>query len=158
MGSETRHERARCGDVPERIGRPLRTALLVVGVVSVALAVLGIFLPLLPTTPFLLLAAFCFARSSQRFYRWLLTNRWFGAYICNYRAGKGIPLKQKLITLVVLWLTIGYTAVFAVSHCWLRLLLVAIALGVTVHLARIRTYRPEARDAREFEFSGENGV
>jgi uncharacterized membrane protein YbaN (DUF454 family) len=122
-----------------------RTILIVCGTLCVALGVLGIFLPVLPTTPFLLLAAYCYARSSGRFYEWLLNNRWCGAYIRNYRQGRGIPLKQKVFTISLLWLTIGSTAWFAISQWWLRLILLGIAIGVTIHLAKIRIYRPTAQ-------------
>ena len=67
------------------------------------------FVPVLPTTPFLLLAAICYARSSERFYHWLLNNRWFGEYLKNYREGRGIPLREKTLTVLALWLTIGFT-------------------------------------------------
>jgi uncharacterized membrane protein YbaN (DUF454 family) len=85
----------------------------------------------------------CYARSSPRFYNWLLTNRWFGEYIRNYRAGHGIPLKQKILTSTVLWLTIGYTALWAVPLWWIQLILLAIATGVTIHLVRMKTLKPE---------------
>lgn len=103
-----------------------------------ALGVLGVFLPLLPTTPFLLLAAACYARSSEKLYDWLLGNRWFGRYIRDYREGKGIPLRRAAVAIALLWLTIGYTTIVAVSLWWVRLILVAIAGGVTVHLVRGR--------------------
>src|SRR3970040_1641060 len=83
------------------------------GLVAVALGVVGIFLPILPTTPFLLLAAFLFARSSEHFYRWLHTNRWFGAYLTNYREGRGLPLREKVLTLCALWLAIMISVTFA---------------------------------------------
>lgn len=121
----------------------LRRLLILAGTFSLALGVVGMFLPILPTTPFMLLAAFCYARSSQRFYHWLMHNRWFGSYIRNYREGRGIPLKQKLLTILLLWLSIGYAAGFVASAWWLRALLVAIAAGVTLHLVRVKTYRPE---------------
>lgn len=117
------------------MNRLVRILLIASGTFFVALGVLGLFLPVLPTTPFLLLAAVCYARSSERFYHWLLTNRWCGEFIRNYREGNGIPLKQKALTLVVLWLVIGYTAWFVVSLWWVKLILVGIAAGVTVHLA-----------------------
>jgi len=123
-----------------RLTRPL---LIVAGIVCVGLGIVGLFLPILPTTPFLLLAAVCFARSSQRCYRWLTTNRWFGAYIRNYRDGLGVSLRHKVITLVLLWGTIGYAVGFVLSSWWLRGLLLAIAGGVTWHLLAIKTYRPE---------------
>ena len=126
--------------------RLTRTLLVIAGTLCVALGVLGMFLPLLPTTPFLLLAAICYARSSERFYRWLMTNRWCGEYIRNYREGRGIPRKQKVLTIVLLWVTIGYTAWLVASLWWVRLVLLAIAVGVTIHLIRIRTFKPEAQN------------
>jgi len=113
------------------------------GTLCVALGVVGIFVPILPTTPFLLLAAFCFARSSQTFLNWLLTNPWFGAYIRNYRAGRGIPRREKVLTIIALWLTIGFSSLYAVSVWWGKLLLIVVAIGVTVHLVRIRTFKPD---------------
>jgi len=109
----------------------------------VALGVVGILIPVLPTTPFLLLAAFCYGRSSQRFLHWLLTNRWFGAYIRNYREGRGLPRREKLLTIAALWLTIGVSAAYVASQWWLRLALIGIALGVTIHLLRIKNAEPE---------------
>ncbi len=108
----------------------------------VALGVVGIFVPILPTTPFLLLAAVCYARSSRRMLNWMLPNRWFGAYVRTYREGRGIPLRQKLLTLVALWLTIALSVKWAVSNDWVRLLLFGVAGVVTLHLWRIKTARP----------------
>ena len=110
----------------------------------VALGILGVFVPVLPTTPFLLLAAICFARSSERFYRWLLNNRWLGEYIKNYREGRGIPLRIKILTLIALWLTIGFTTLFVVSAWWGQLVLLGVAVGVTIHLVRIKTLNRDA--------------
>ena len=111
------------------------------GTLCVALGIVGMFLPVFPTTPFLLLAAVCYARSSERCYHWLISNRWFGAYIRNYREGRGMALKQKVLTLSLLWLMIGYATWFVVSKLWLKLVLLAISLTVTVHLLKIRTFR-----------------
>ena len=99
----------------------LRPLLLVLGTLFVILGVVGMFLPILPTTPFLLLAAACYARSSDRFLHWLLNNRLFGAYVRNYREGRGMPRSTKILTLVALWLTLGMSAAFATSALWLRL-------------------------------------
>jgi len=117
-----------------------RIVLLVCGLSFVLLGILGMFLPVLPTTPFLLLASFCFARSSKKIDHWLLSNRWLGSYIRDYRQGNGITLGHKVITVSLLWLTIGYTA-WLVPSWWLRCLLVCIASGVTCHLARIKTLK-----------------
>jgi uncharacterized membrane protein YbaN (DUF454 family) len=123
--------------------RPFSSKLLLLaGTLCVGLAVLGMFFPILPTTPFLLLAAFCYARSSRRFYHWLITNRWFGSYIRNYRAGLGIPLLQKMLTLALLWSSIGYAVGFVITAWWGRLVLLGIAAGVTVHLLRMKTFKP----------------
>lgn len=103
------------------------------------LGVLGMFLPLLPTTPFLLLSAVCYARSSERLYERLLTNRFCGEYIRNYREGRGISLKQKAITIVLLWITMGSALWFAEIHLWIKFVLFAIAAGVTVYLLRMKT-------------------
>ena len=75
----------------------------VAGAIAVLLGIFGIFLPLLPTTPFLLLASWCFARGSDRLHRWLLSHRVFGEYLRNFEAGRGIPLKAKIVATVMLW-------------------------------------------------------
>ncbi len=86
--------------------RLVRGLLMVGGTFFLVLGLIGIALPILPTTPFLLLAAFCYARSSKRFYDWLLNHRWFGEYIRDYQEGRGIPLKAKVMGLSLLWFTI----------------------------------------------------
>jgi uncharacterized protein len=121
----------------------VRIIYIVLGTLCVALGVIGIFLPLMPTTVFLLLAGFFYARSSPRFYNWLLNHRWLGTYLRNYRDGRGVPLRDKVITLVVLWLSIGLTSIFFVRTWWLLALLLVIAAGVTIHLVSLKTYRPD---------------
>lgn len=123
-----------------------KNILIVCGTVSVGLGTIGIFVPLLPTTVFYLLAAYCYARSSQKFYNWLLNNRWIGEYIRNYREGRGIPLRQKVFSISLLWLTIGYSAWFVISLWWVRLILLGIAIGVTIHLVTIKTYKPNTEE------------
>jgi uncharacterized membrane protein YbaN (DUF454 family) len=120
----------------------IKSVFIFLGVLCVVLAFLGIFLPVLPTTPFLLLAAFFFARSSDRFLHWLLHNRWFGPYIRNYREKRGMTLPHKVFTLAMLWLFLLLTAIFAIEQWWLRLLLLVIGTGVTIHITSINTYRP----------------
>ena len=102
------------------------------------LGIIGIFVPILPTTPFLLLAAACYMRSSERFYRWLTSNRVFGAYVRNYIEGRGMPLRIKVFTILLLWLAIGLSITFAVESLVIRIVLVSIAVGVTVHIVLIR--------------------
>jgi uncharacterized membrane protein YbaN (DUF454 family) len=117
--------------------RLMKALLVACGTLSVALGVVGIFLPLLPTTVFLLLAAACYARSSDRFYRWLVNHRWLGGYIRNHYEGRGMRRRDKVVTLVALWLGIGATTYWTVEALWLRLVLGAIALGVTVHVVKL---------------------
>ncbi len=123
---------------------PLRKGLLIfVGVLSVGLATAGIFLPLLPTTPFLLLAAACFIRSSDRLYRWLITHKWLGPYIKNYREHKAITRRAKVVMLLLLWGTLGYTALGVISALAARVLLLLIGVGVTLHVLSLKTITPE---------------
>jgi uncharacterized membrane protein YbaN (DUF454 family) len=124
--------------MPEKLKRRL---LIVAGTISTAIGIIGIFVPILPTTPFLLLAAACYLRSSQRFYNWLLNNRFFGAYVRNYLQGRGMPLKIKIFTILLLWATIACSIVFAVQALIIRVILLIIAAGVTVHIAMIKTTR-----------------
>ena len=120
----------------------LRVLLVASGTLCVALGVLGMFLPLMPTTVFLLLAAACYARSSNRFYQKLLNHRLLGAYIRNSREGRGMRRRDKTVTLVLLWVGIGASIVWSAHALWLRLLLLAIAAAVTVHVAKIRAFTP----------------
>lgn len=131
--------------------RLTRLLLIVGGTLCVILGVVGMFMPVLPTTPFLLLASICYARSSKRFYRWLLTNRWCGEYIKKYQEGKGIALKQKVLTIFLLWLSISYAIWFVVSLWWVKLILLGIAIGVTFHLIRLNTLKPEARNSAQIK-------
>ncbi|MFZ5863600.1 MAG: YbaN family protein [Nitrospirota bacterium] len=125
---------------PRSVRQRLLTA---VGMLATALGILGIFLPLLPTTPFLLLAAACFARSSDRSYQWLINHPWFGSYIRNYREHRAIPLRTKVTAITVLWSVIGYTAVYVVPLRWVSALLACVAGAVTIHLLSLRTLTPE---------------
>ena len=121
--------------------RYTRWILIIAGTFFVGLAVLGILLPLLPTTPFLLLAAACYSRSSKRFYNWLLGNKWFGKYIKNYREGKGVPMNAKILSASVLWLTILFSTIFATDNLFVRIILILIATGVSTHIFFIRTLK-----------------
>jgi len=118
-----------------------RWILIIIGSFFTGLGILGIFLPLLPTTPFLLLAAACYIRSSERFYNWLMNNKWLGNYIKNYLEGKGVSLKSKVLSISLLWITIGYSVVFVVNIFPIRVILILIAIGVTIHLLSIRTLK-----------------
>lgn len=119
----------------------MKTTLNLVGSIAVALAILGIFLPLLPTTPFLLLASACFARGSTRMHGWLLNNKVFGTYIRDYEQGKGIPAKAKVSALTLLWASLAFSA-FQVHAIALKAMLLAIGIGVTIYLVKFVPTKP----------------
>jgi len=114
----------------------LRLLWIILGWFFVSLGFIGAFLPVMPTTIFLILAAYFFARSSVRFYNWLLNNRFFGRLLHDWRAGLGIPLRTKVIAIAMITLTIGTSAAFFVETLAVRLLLIAIGLGVISYLLR----------------------
>ena len=114
-----------------------RHLLIALGTICLATGIIGIFTPILPTTPFLLLAAACYLRSSPRFHRWLMNNRVFGSYIRNYTEGRGIVIKVKLFTIALLWATIGIS-IWAADNMVVTAILLTVAIGVTLHIAFIR--------------------
>ena len=122
----------------QKSNRFIRGTLIVAGTFFLGLGILGIILPILPTTPFFLLSAACYSRGSERFYKWLMGNRWFGKYISNYRTGKGISVTIKIVSIIMLWITISFSVFFIVTHPILRFILFIIAVLVTRHLLLIK--------------------
>src|SRR5665648_154597 len=122
----------------------VRASLFIAGTFLLALGAIGVFLPILPTTPFLLLSAACYLRSSERMHKWLLNNRWFGKYIRNYQAGRGIPIKTKIIAISAMWIAILYSTFFVVDEILVaQVTLLVIAAGVSVHLIRLPTFKKQ---------------
>lgn len=119
----------------------VRVLLMIAGTFFVVIGMIGVVLPILPTTPFLLLAAACYSKSSKRCHDWLLTNRVFGNYIRNYLEGNGISMRVKLSTIAFLWVTISTSAFFFVEIFWVRILLFVIATGVTIHILTLKTLK-----------------
>jgi hypothetical protein len=111
----------------------------IAGTIALGIGVVGIIVPVLPTTPFLLLAAICYMRGSQRLYNALLCNRFIGSYVRNYLEGRGMSLKMKIWTLSLLWAAIAYTAVLATDSIIIRIILAVVLTGVTIHVLLIRT-------------------
>lgn len=134
----------------------VKTILIIAGSIFVGLGILGIILPLLPTTPFLLLGAACYIRGSSKFYIWLINNKWLGSYIKYYREGKGIPKKTKIIAVSTLWISIGFSLVFMISSLLIRILLFLIACSVTYHILSKKTL--ETIDEKEEEVAIEEEV
>jgi len=121
------------------MGREVRALYVAGGTICVAAGLLGVFVPLLPTTPFLLLAAFLYARGSTRLHRWLLENRWFGGFLRQYIERRALSRQHKVVTLLALWIALGLSAGFAVSVWWGRALLGCVGVAVTAHVTSLRT-------------------
>ena len=127
-------------DIQQQRHPALRMVLLVIGWLSVVLGVIGIFVPVLPTTPFLLLAAACFVRSSRRFYLWLVEHPRLGPWIRDYLEGQGIPLKGKVYALVLMWASISLSC-FLVPLPWARGVMLTSAVLVSIYILRQKTLR-----------------
>lgn len=112
--------------------------LILLGSISLGLGVVGVFIPVLPTTPFLLLASFCYLRGSERMYKWLINHKILGAYIYCYLNFKAISKKTKILTMIFLWATL-IISMLVVPSPHIRILLVAVGIGVTIHLVKLKT-------------------
>ncbi len=126
----------------------VRALWLSLGLICVALGAIGIVLPILPTTPFLLAAAACFCKSSTRMYDWLLGNKWFGEYIKSYREGRGLPKRTKITALTIMAVTIGVSTVFLLPRILppqlilpMQIVMIAVAAGVCIHILRLPNYK-----------------
>lgn len=118
-----------------------RNLLILFGSLSLALGLLGIALPLLPTTPFLLLSATCYFHGSDRLYRWLMAHPTLGPYIRSFREDKAIPLRAKVVSVSLVWITLLYCIFFVVESLWLRILLFLLAVGISWHILSFATRR-----------------
>lgn len=119
----------------------MKVICILLGSLSLGLGIAGIFLPLLPTTPFLLLTAALYFRGSPRLYDWLLRQKRLGPYIRNFREHKAIPLHAKIISVSLTWITILYCVAFLLPQVWLKVLLLALATGITCHILSYKTLK-----------------
>lgn len=115
--------------------------LILLGSLSLFLGLLGIALPLLPTTPFLLLSATCYFHGSDKLYRWLMTHPTLGPYIHSFREEKAIPLRVKVVSVSMVWVTLLYCIFFVVNPLWLKLLLLFLAIAISWHILSYATRR-----------------
>ena len=120
----------------------MRIFFIIVGSVSLVLGILGMFLPLLPTTPFLLLSAAAWVKASPSLYEWLINHRVLGEYIRNFREHRAIPLRVKIISVSLVWLTIGY-CIFAVvdEWWWAQVLMTLLATAISWHILSFATLK-----------------
>ena len=116
-----------------------RYAYLAAGTLLVVIGVIGIFLPLLPTTIFLILASACFVKSSPKANEWLKNNKYLGPYLRNYQDKTGLTIKSKIFSIIFLWLSILVSAFFLTDQPYIRTILLAIAIGVSIHLVLVKT-------------------
>jgi uncharacterized membrane protein YbaN (DUF454 family) len=119
----------------------MKILLAILGSVSLALGIMGIFLPVLPTTPFLLLSAALYMRSSQRLYEWLMSHKHLGPYIKNFREDKALPLRVKIVSVTMVWATLLYCAFVVAKEWWMSVMFIAIATGVTIHILSYKTLK-----------------
>ena len=117
----------------------LKYILAILGLISLFLGILGIFLPLIPTTPFLLLSATLFMKSSKRLYNWLMNHKYLGGYLKNYLEHKAISTKTKISTISFLWIAITTSIILVAEKLIIKILLLAIAIAVTIHILSFKS-------------------
>lgn len=135
-------------------GRFPRWLLLGLGWMCVVLGFIGVFVPGMPTTTFLLIAAWCFYRSSERAHTWLLQHRILGPYVRDFLSGKGMPLRSKAIALSMMWLTCGASALFFVPAIWAKALVLSCAVIGTVMISRVPTRVVETTETAGSDLNG----
>ena len=119
----------------------MKDLLILLGSISLALGVIGIFLPLLPTTPFLLLSATLYVRSSDKLYQWLIHQKHLGTYIRNFREHRAIPLRAKIISVSMVWITLSYCAITISGNIWIKALFIVLAICITWHILSYKTLK-----------------
>ena len=117
----------------------MRGAYIIVGTIALVIGAIGLFLPVVPTTPLVLLAAACYYRGSDRLHTWILSSRWFGDTIKNYQEGRGLTRDTKVRAISMMWVMILISAWFFVGSLFVRVAIICIAIGVTVYLVRLPT-------------------
>ncbi|MFL2763225.1 MAG: YbaN family protein [Dehalococcoidia bacterium] len=123
--------------------RLIRLLFVFIGSLFVGLAIIGIFLPGLPTTPFLILAAYFYIRSSNKLYNWLINNKILGVYIRGYLSGKGMPLRAKIISLMLMWIFGSFAVLLGIpdSLFFVKIIVFIILLIGTIFLLRVKTFK-----------------
>ena len=133
------------GDVRSR-SQLVRVLFNLAGAIALGLGIVGIFLPLLPTTPFVLLAAACFARGSERFHQWLLANRTFGPMVQEWEGHRSLPYLTKITAIVMMSVTMAISITFFVRPAWLKVVLALFGVGLALWMYRIPSRdRPPGR-------------
>lgn len=133
------------GGREDKSGEPMRRSWLnrlmwnVLGTVFLVLGIIGAVLPVMPTAPFIIVAAACYAKGSQRMHCWLMNNRYFGKYLRDYTEKKGMPVRAKALSILFVWAGILFSAIFFVDILWAQIAMVGIAIVVSIHLLMLKT-------------------
>lgn len=117
----------------------VKAFLISMGTLSIALGVIGIVVPLLPTTPLILLGAVCYVKASDELYQKLIRNKWLGGYIKDFREKNGISLRNKILSISLMWLSISGTILIIEIHIWLAAVLIIIAVTVSAYILSFDT-------------------
>lgn len=119
----------------------MKYLLIILGSISLVLGVIGIFLPLLPTTPLLLLSAALYVRSSEKMYQWLIHHKYLGTYIRNFREHRAIPLRAKIISVSMVWISLIYCSITISENLWIKAMFIALAIGISWHILSYKTLK-----------------
>lgn len=114
--------------------------LIIAGLITLCLGIIGVFIPVLPTTPFLLLSAMCFLRSSTKLYNWLINHKIFGEYIYNYMKYRAVKKSAKISAIIFLWASI-LISILLIDNPYVKILLLVIATCVTIHILKLKTLK-----------------
>ena len=119
----------------------MKYLLIILGSISLVLGVIGIFLPLLPTTPLLLLSAALYVRSSEKMYQWLIHHKYLGTYIRNFREHRAIPLRAKIISVSMVWISLIYCSITISENLWIKAMFIVLAIGISWHILSYKTLK-----------------
>lgn len=117
----------------------IKAILITIGTLSIVLGIIGIVVPLLPTTPLILLGAACYIKSSNKLYQILIKNKWLGGYIRDFREKKGITRKNKILSLIFMWISICTSLIFMDVSFWMGTILIMIILIVSAYILSFDT-------------------
>lgn len=115
-----------------------KIAFIIAAIIALCVGIIGIFIPFLPTTPFLLIAVFCAGKSSQKMHKWIMEHRVFGRHLRNYFEGKGVERRVKCLALVLLWVTIGCGVLAMKESSFGRIAALIAGVGVTIHIMLLK--------------------
>jgi uncharacterized protein len=121
------------------VNTAVKVILITIGTLSITLGVIGIVVPLLPTTPLILLGAACYVKASDELYQKLIRNKWLGSYIKDFREKNGITLKNKVLSLSLMWISILGTILIFEVNFWLAAVLIVIAVTVSAYILSFDT-------------------